>query len=171
MVLVSYVGVTVLTFGLPTSVFYFNSHVGRERIPALIVQTSALLLIGGVIAGAAIYLGAAPLARLMNNAGAAPLLAIYGVSVGFVVASEHSLSFLIAQNRYGLAVMFEIGEALLRLILLLVPLWIGWGLPGLVVFIRVLFSRALRGPLGAYLFLRSGVSFSGLHGSWFVGRN
>ncbi len=169
MVLVSYVGVTLLTFGLPTSVFYFNSHVGRERIPALIVQTSALLLIGGVIAGAAIYLGAAPLARLMNNAGAAPLLAIYGVSVGFVVASEHSLSFLIAQNRYGLAVMFEIGEALLRLILLLVPLWLGWGLAGLVIFI-VIYSVVRFTVRSAYLFLRSGVSFSGLHGNWFVGQ-
>jgi O-antigen/teichoic acid export membrane protein len=169
MVLVSYVGVTLLTFGLPTSVFYFNSHVGRERIPALIVQTSALLLIGGVIAGAAIYLGAAPLARLMNNAGAAPLLAIYGVSVGFVVASEHSLSFLIAQNRYGLAVMFEIGEALLRLILLLVPLWLGWGLAGLVIFI-VIYSVVRFTVRSAYLFLRSGVSFSWLHGNWFVGQ-
>src|SRR5271170_2046421 len=88
MVLVSYVAVTVLTFGLPTSVFYFNSHVGRERLPALIAQTSLMLLVGGALASAAIYFDAAPLARLMNNQGMARLLAIYGLSVGFVIASE-----------------------------------------------------------------------------------
>lgn len=169
MVLVAYVAVTLLTFGFPNSVFYFNSHVGPERLPALIVQTSILLLVGGAIASAAIYFGAAPLARLMNNPGIAQLLAIYGLSVGFVIASEHSLSFLIAQNRYRLAVMFEVGEALLRVILLLAPLWLGWGFAGLVVFI-VIYSIIRFAGRTAYLFLASGVAFSGLRGHWFIGQ-
>lgn len=169
LVLVSYVAVTLLTFGLPTSVFYFNSHLGRERLPALIVQTSVLLLVGGAIGGTAIYFGAGPLARLMNNPGMAPLLALYGVSVAFVIASEHSLSFLIAQNRYGLAVMFEVGEALLRLVLLLAPLWLGWGFAGLVLFI-VVYSIVRFTVRSAYLFLRSGVSFSRVSGHWFIGQ-
>jgi O-antigen/teichoic acid export membrane protein len=168
MVLVSNVALALLTFGLPTSVFYFNSHFGRERLPALIVQTSVLLLIGGAIASAAIYFGATPITRLMNNDGAAKLLAIYGLSVGFVVASEHSLSFLISQNRYGLAVLFEVGEALLRVALLLTPLWLGWGFAGLVLFILI-YSIVRFAVRTVYLFLRSGVSFSGLSGHWFVG--
>lgn len=167
MVLVYNVAVPLLTFGLPTSVFYFNSHVGRERVPTLIVQTSLLLLIAGAIASAAIYLGAPPLARLMNNPGMTQLLAIYGLSVGFVIASEQSLSFLITQNRYGLAVMFEVGEALLRLILLLVPLWLGWGFPGLVSFI-VIYSVLRFAIRAAYLFFGSGLRFTGVGGPWFV---
>jgi O-antigen/teichoic acid export membrane protein len=168
MVLISTTAVALLTFGLPTSVFYFNSHAGRQGLPALIVQTSVMLLIGGAIGSAAIYLGAAPLARLMNNPGMAPLLALFGLSVGLVIASEHSMSFLIAQNRYTLAVAFELGEALIRLILLLTPLWLGWGFPGLVIFI-VIYSIIRFAVRTAYLFLRSGVSFSGLGGRWFVG--
>jgi O-antigen/teichoic acid export membrane protein len=169
MVLVSNVAVAVLTFGLPTSVFYFNSHGGRDGLPTLIVQTSALLLAGGAIASAAIFFGAAPLARLMNNPGMTHLLAIYGLSVGFVVASEHSLSFLIALNRYRLAVVFESAEAMVRVLLLLAPLWLGWGFPGLIG--GILAYSALRfGVRTAYLFLRSGVSFRGLGGQWFVGR-
>jgi len=169
MVLVSYVALTLLTFGLPTSVYYFNSHVGRERVPALIVQTTVLLVIGGTLASAAIYFGAAPLARMLNNPGMTRLLAIYGLSVGFVIASEQSLSFLIAQNRYGLAVLFEVGEALLRLILLLAPLWLGFGFPGLVVSI-VIYSMVRFASRTAYLFLGSGLKFGGVGHHWFVGR-
>jgi O-antigen/teichoic acid export membrane protein len=167
--LVSYTAVALLTLGLPTSVFYFNSHIGRTGLPALIVQTSVMLLIVGALGSLAIYCGAAPLARLMNNPGAAPLLALFGVSVGFVIASEHSISFLIAQNRYGLAVVFELAEALIRLALLLTPLWLGWGFSGLVVFL-VIYSIIRFTARTAYLFLRSGVSFSELGGRWFVGQ-
>ena len=169
MALISYTAVALLTFGLPTSVFYFNSHIGRRGLPALIVQTSLMLLIGGAIGSAAIYVDAAPIARLMNNPGMAPLLAVFGLSVGFVIASEHSMSFLIAQNRYTLAVVFELGEALIRLILLLTPLWLGWGFTGLVIFI-VIYSIVRFAVRTAYLFLRSGVSFSGLSGQWFFGQ-
>lgn len=169
MALVSYTAVALLTFGLPTSVFYFNSHVGRGGLPALIVQTSVMLLVGGALASGLIFFGAAPLARLMNNPGMAPLLALFGVSVGFVIASEHSMSFLIAQNRYGLAVGFELAEAVIRLVLLLTPLWLGWGFPGLVAFI-VIYGFLRFAARTAYLFLRSGVSFAGLRGHWFFGQ-
>ena len=169
MALISYTAVALLTFGLPTSVFYFNSHLGSQGLPALIVQTSVMLFIGGALASAAIFVGAAPLARLMNNSGMAPLLALFGVSVGFVIASEHSLSFLVAQNRYSLAVAFELGEALIRLGLLLTPLWLGWGFPGLIVFI-VIYSIIRFAARTAYLLLRSGARFSELRGHWFVGQ-
>lgn len=168
MVLISTVAVAALTLGLPTSVFYFSSHVGRDVLPTLLVQTSALLLAGGVIASAAIIGGATPLARLMNNPGMAHLLPIYGLSVGLVVASEHSLSFLIAQNRYGLALAFETGEALIRVVLLVAPLWLGWGFSGLIVFILV-YSIIRFAVRSAYLFLRSGIQFTGLKGRWFIG--
>jgi O-antigen/teichoic acid export membrane protein len=167
MVLVSTASVALLTFGLPTSVFYFKSAVGREGMPALIVQTSGLLLVGGVTATAAVYFGAAPLSRLLNNPGMAHLLAIYGLSIGLVIASEHSLSFLISMDRYGRAVLFEVGEAVMRAILLLAPLWLGFGFTGLVVSV-VIYAAIRFAVRTAYLFLRSGVSFTGLSGHWFV---
>lgn len=167
MVLVSTAAVALLTFGLPTSVFYFKSHVSREAMPALIVQTSGLLLVGGVIATATVYFGAAPLSRVLNNPGMGHLLAIYGLSIGLVIASEHSLSFLISMDQYGRAVLFEVGEALLRVILLLAPLWLGFGFSGLVV--SVVIYAAIRFTVRmAYLFLRSDVSFARLRGHWFV---
>jgi len=168
MVLISNAAVSLLTLGLPTSVFYFNSYIGRDRIPVLVVQTSLLLLIGGVVATGAIYFGAGPISRTMNNPGMTPLLSIYALSVGFVIASEHSISFLISQNRYLLAVMFEVGEAAVRIILLLAPLWLGYGLTGLVVCI-VIYSVLRFSVRTLYLFTRSGLDYSSWRKRWFVG--
>jgi len=124
---------SLLVLGLPTSVFYFYRHIAREQVPALVMQTSIMLFISGALGAAIVYLGAVPLSHVMNNPGMASLLTLGAISVGLVIASEHSISFLIAQDRYKLAVAFEVGEAIVRVVLLLTPLWLGYGLLGLVI--------------------------------------
>jgi O-antigen/teichoic acid export membrane protein len=159
---------SLLILGLPTSVFYFYRHIPREKVPALVAQTSLLLLISGVIGSAAIYFAAAPLAHLMNNPQMAGLLALGAVSVGLVIASEQSISFLIAQDRYQLAVAFEVGEAVLRVILLLTPLWLGYGLPGLVV-AGVCYALLRFLVRSVFLFTRSGLNYANWTKSSFIG--
>jgi O-antigen/teichoic acid export membrane protein len=158
----------LLILGLPTSVFYFYRHIPREQVPALVVQTSLMLLVSGLIATVAIYFAATPLANTMNNPPMAQLLAIGAVSVGLVIASEHSISFLIAQDRYQLAVAFEVGEAVLRVMLLLTPLWLGYGLYGLVVagIVYALLRFLVR---EIFLFTRSGLQFANWRKSSFIG--
>lgn len=137
MVLISNTVMSLLTLGLPTSVYYFYAHTERERLPALIMQTTLLLGAAGIVATAIVYFGASPIARNLNNPEMAGLLAIYAFSVAFLIASEHSIALLIAQDRYKLALSVEIGETVVRVVLLLVPLWMGWGFKGLIIAIVV----------------------------------
>jgi O-antigen/teichoic acid export membrane protein len=133
-----------------------------------VVQTTLLLVVTGVIGTAIIYFGAMPIARAMNNPGMAPLMTLGAVQIGLAIASEQSIAFLIAQDRYKLAVAFEVGEAVLRVVLLLVPLWLGYGLTGLVVAgIVIAVVRFL--ARNVFLFMRSGLHYSNWTKSTFVG--
>jgi O-antigen/teichoic acid export membrane protein len=168
MVLIGNAAVSLLVLGLPMSVFYFNSQVGKDRVPTLVLQTSVLLLATGTLAAVVVCAGAGPIARALNNPGMGFLLSLYAISTGFVIASEHSISFLIAQNRYVLAVAFEVGEALIRVLLLVAPLWLGYGFPGLIVCI-VIYSVLRFLVRTLYLFGASGLDFAHRDRRWFVG--
>ena len=168
MVLIGNAATQLLVLGLPTSVFYFNSHISRERVPTLVLQTSVLLLIGGTIAALLVCFGADAIARLLNNPGVGWLLSLYAIATGFVIASEHSISFLIAQNRYVLAVAFEVGEAIIRIILLVSPLLLGYGFTGLIICI-VIYSFLRFTVRSLYLFLGSGLDYAHRDRRWFVG--
>lgn len=168
LVLVATVTISLLLIGLPTSVFYFYRHISPERVPALVVQTTLLLVVTGAIGTALVYFGAGPIARGLNNPAMAPLMTLGAAQIGLAIASEQSMSFLIAQDRYKLAVAFEVGETVLRVASLLVPLWLGYGLPGLVV--AGIFIAAVRFTVrNLFLFLRSGLSYSGWSRSTFIG--
>jgi O-antigen/teichoic acid export membrane protein len=152
---------------VPTSVYYFYHHVPPEGRSTLIVQTTLLVAAGGLVAGATVFFGSDLIARNLSNPSLAALLPLYAVSIVFTIASEHSIAFVISQNRFKLAVLFETVEIFLRLFLLLVPLRLGYGLPGVV---GGLVAFALLRWVGrnGYLFLRSGVKFSGWSKSLFV---
>lgn len=166
MILISTAVIGILSLGLPTSVYYFFNLPPPGRTPALIVQTSLLLAIAGVVATAAVYFGATPLADSMNNPSMAGLLKIYALSIVFMIASEHSVHFMIAQNRYHLAVGFETAETFVRVLVLLAPLWLGYGFAGLIAGI-VLYAVARFVVRTAYLFGSGGISFAGWSGFLF----
>lgn len=160
MILISTAAIGIMSLGLPTSVYYFYGLPPPERAPALIVQTSLLLGIAGAAVTAAIYFGATQIADSLNNPSMAGLLKIYAVSIAFMIASEHSVHFMIAQNRYLLAVGFETAETFVRVLVLLAPLWFGYGFTGLILGI-VLYAIARFVVRSAYLFGSGGTSFAG----------
>ncbi len=168
LILVSTAAVGIMTLGVPTSVYYFFHHVSAERRSTLIVQTTLLVAAGGLVAGAAVFFGADFIARNLTNPSLAALLPLYAVSIVFTVASEHSIAFIISQNRFKLAVLFETVEIFLRLFLLLVPLRLGYGIWGVVMGLVVFAVLRWVGRNG-YLFLRSGVKFAGWSKGLFVG--
>jgi O-antigen/teichoic acid export membrane protein len=154
MVLVSNTAIGLMTLGLPTSVYYFVHHVEKQRIPTLVVQTTLLLFISGAFATAVIFFGAPLIAKSLNNPEMAGLLSIYSLSILFLIASEHSIAFLIAQDRYRLAVWFEVGETIIRVALLLLPLWFGFGFSGLVV--AIVIYAVLRFAVRTFVMFRTG---------------
>jgi O-antigen/teichoic acid export membrane protein len=168
MVLIGNAALQLMVLGLPMSVFYFNAHVSKERVPTLVLQTSVLLFVSGALAALIVCIGAGPISRELNNPGMAFLLSLYAISTGFVIASEHSISFLIAQNKYRLSVAFEIGEALVRIVLLVAPLLLGYGFTGLIVCI-VIYSAMRFIVRTLYLFVGSGLDFKYRDKHWFVG--
>lgn len=166
LLLIGSTAIGIMTIGLPTSVYYFYHHVTKERQPTLVVQTTFMLVISGAVAAALIFFGAGMIADSLNNASLIDPLKIYAISIAFMVASEHSLAFMIAQNRYVLAVKFEIAETVVRVVVLLAPLWLGYGLRELVA--GILLYAALRFAVRTLvLFSRNSMSFQGWSKSFF----
>ncbi len=157
----------VLVFGLPPSIYYFYHHVPRTQLAALIVQTSLMLGLAGLIAVAIFVGGADPIAAHLNNPEMVAYVPVFAVSLGFMIASEHSLSFMIAQDRYKLAVMFEIAESVVRALLMLVPLFLGFGLAGLIAG-TLAYGIVRFSVRSGYLFAKSGLHFSGWSKHTFV---
>lgn len=158
--LIGTTAIGILVLGLPTSIYYFYNQFSDNRVPALIAQTSLMLVFSGGACIAILYLGAPPLAAKFGNDAIAMLLPLYAFSVAFMIASEHSLSFMIAQNRYVTAVGFETGETFGRVTILLVPLLLGYGLNGLIIGMLIYaITRFLARSI--YLFYGSGIQFKG----------
>ncbi len=160
MIFIGWAALSIMTLGLPTSIYYFYHYVSPERIPTLVVQTSLMLGIGGAMAAAAVFFGAPAIADILNNPSIADLLKLYAVSIVFMIASEHSVHFMIAQNRYGLSLAFETGETFIRVLVLLLPLWFGFGFSGLIVGI-VLYAALRFVVRTAYLFSTADLRFAG----------
>ena len=132
LLLVSTAAAGIMTLGLPTSIYYFYHHVSADRRPALIFQTSLMLAISGMICAGLIYLASPYIADRMSNPGLTGLLNIYVIYIAFFIAGEYFVHLLISQDRYRIAVGFEAGETAVRVMVLVIPLWLGYGLAGLV---------------------------------------
>lgn len=160
MILIGNATMGLLTLGLPISVYYFYHHVGEQGIPALVAQTTILLVISGVLATMVIYFGADNFSASMNNPSMAGLLRIYAISMALTIGSEHCQHFMISQSKYKLAVIFEVFETIVRVLTLLAPLWLGYGFSGLIV--GIVIYAALRFTVrNFYLFRRSSLNFGG----------
>ncbi|MEC5161198.1 MULTISPECIES: lipopolysaccharide biosynthesis protein [unclassified Janthinobacterium] len=169
MILIGGAAIGVLTLGLPTSVYYFYHHVERQRVAALVAQTTLLLCVAGLLASLLVFSGARHFAASLNNPALATLLPLYAVGLALTIGSEHCLHVMISQDRYGLAVLFEIIETVVRVLTLLLPLWLGYGLTGLVA--GVVLYAALRFLVrNGYLLRRGGLDFAGWRGRAFARR-
>jgi O-antigen/teichoic acid export membrane protein len=168
MILMGTAAVGVLTLGLPTSIYYFYHHVGQAKLPALLVQTTVLLTLTGCLAALVVILGADHFSAMLNNPSMTGLLQIYALSLAFTIGSEHCLHVMIAQNRYGFAVAFEIAETFVRVLTLLAPLYLGYGFTGLIA--GIVAYSALRFIIrNGYLLGCSGMTLSGWRRQTFIG--
>ena len=126
-------GTAILTLGLPASVYYFYDRTNKLRDKALTLQTSTMMAISGLVTTAGVFFGAPLIVSLTKNAALAPLLGWYGAALGLLIASEHFVQFMIAQDRYRVAVFVETSETVVRVLILVLPLLAGFGLMGLVL--------------------------------------
>jgi O-antigen/teichoic acid export membrane protein len=133
LLLIGGLALSIMVLGLPTSIYYFYHHVPERRRPTLIAQTSLLLAASAALAALAVWLLSTPLAERFNNPALTALMPVYALYLLFFIAGEHFIAVLIAQDRYAMAVGFEVGETVVRVVVLLLPVALGWGLPGVIV--------------------------------------
>jgi len=126
-------GTAILTLGLPASIYYFYDRTNALRDKTLTLQTSAMMAISGLVTMVAVFFGAPLIVALTKNAALTPLLGWYGAALGLLIASEHFVQFMIAQDRYRIAVFVETSETIVRVLILVLPLLAGFGLMGLVL--------------------------------------
>ncbi len=132
LLLIGTLAASVMVLGLPTSIYYFYHHVAEQNRPTLIAQSTVLLSLSAALTAAAVWLLADPLAVRFNNPALVGLMPVYALYLLFFIASEHSSAVLIAQDRYAIAVAFEVGETVTRVAALLLPVALGLGLGGVV---------------------------------------
>jgi O-antigen/teichoic acid export membrane protein len=132
--LVANLATGIMVLGLPMSIYYFYH---REDRPTLIAQTQLALLVSGVLTALAIASAAPLLAAHMHNPQLSDLLPTYAIYVGLFIAGEHFMHVMISQDRYGVAVGFEITEAAFRIAALTVLLALGYALHAIVLMLAV----------------------------------
>ncbi len=126
-------GIAILVLGLPNSVYYFYDRKNAARDKVLTLQTSAMLFLSGAVTAILITVGAPLIVALTKNVALGPLLGWYGLALGLLIASEHFVQFMIAQDRFRVAVLMETTETVVRVLILVLPLLAGFGLMGLVI--------------------------------------
>lgn len=133
LLLVNSMALGLLTLGLPSSIYYFYNRGGELRRPALVMQTLSMLGVAGIVAAAGIAFATPLIAARTSNPALVDLLPLYALAIGLMLAGEHFTSFMVAQDRYASAVGFETGETVVRVLTLMLPISLGFGMRGLVV--------------------------------------
>lgn len=133
LLLVNSMALGLLTLGLPSSIYYFYNRVDEGRRSALVIQTLAMLGVAGLAAIVGIALASPLIAERTSNPALLDLLPLYALAIGLLLAGEHFTSFMVAQDRYGSAVGFETFETVVRVLTLMLPIMLGFGMHGLVI--------------------------------------
>ena len=130
--LIGALGIAILVLGLPTSVYYFHDRKNPARDKVLTLQTSAMLLASGAVAAICLLIARPLIVKVMGNQAIWSLMPWYVVALGLQIATEHFVQFMIARDRYRVAVLVEVAETIVRVLILVLPLLAGFGLMGLV---------------------------------------
>jgi O-antigen/teichoic acid export membrane protein len=133
LLLVNSMAIGLLTLGLPSSIYYFYNRIDEGQRPALIFQTLGMLALAGTLATVGIWWGAPLIGTRLSNPFLTSHLPLYALAIGLMLAGEHFVHFMVAQDRYASAVWFEIIETFVRVTTLVLPVVLGYGLKGLVV--------------------------------------
>jgi len=153
--LIGALGIAVLVLGLPNSVYYFYDRKNPARDKVLTLQTSAILLASGLLTAIVLLVARPLVVHLMGNEAISGPMPWYVMALGLLISTEHFVQFMIARDRYKVAVLTEVVETIIRVLILVLPLLAGYGLMGLVTslfayaFIRFVVRTAwLVWPLG-----------------------
>lgn len=170
LLLVNSMAIGLLTLGLPSSIYYFYNRIEADQRPALIFQTLGMLALAGTVAAVGIWWSAQLIGTRLSNPFLTSYLPLYALAIGMMLAGEHFVHFMVAQDRYASAVWFEIIETFVRVTTLVLPVLLGYGLKGLVV-AAVLYAL-LRYVVRGWWLLRGGRAGGGLSRArvaWFPG--
>jgi len=148
--LIGALGIAILVLGLPNSVYYFHDRKNLARDKVLTLQTSAILLASGVVTAMCLLVARPLIVQVMGNPAMSAPMPWYVLALGMLIATEHFVQFMIARDRYKVAVLVEVAETIVRVLILVLPLLAGFGLMGLVT---ALFGYALLRFIGRTLWL------------------
>jgi O-antigen/teichoic acid export membrane protein len=138
--LIGSLGIAILVLGLPNSVYYFYDRKNPARDKVLTLQTSAILLLSGTVTAICLILARPLIVAAMGNQAIWAPMPWYVVALGLLISTEHFVQFMIAKDHYRTAVLVEVAETVIRVLILVLPLLAGYGLMGLVT---ALFGYAL----------------------------
>lgn len=172
--LIGALGIAILVLGLPNSVYYFHDRKNPARDKVLTLQTSAILLASGLLTAIVLLVARPLIVRLMGNQAMSAPMPWYVMALGLLIATEHFVQFMIARDRYKIAVLTEVAETVIRVLILVLPLLAGYGLMGLVTalfayaFIRFVVRTAwliwplggIRKPAGEHWFMREQLEYA-----------
>ena len=138
--LIGSLGIAILVLGLPNSVYYFYDRKNPARDKVLTLQTSAILLLSGTVTAICLLMARPLFVAAMGNQAIYAPMPWYVLALGLLISTEHFVQFMIARDHYKVAVLTEVAETVIRVLILVLPLLAGYGLMGLVM---ALFGYAL----------------------------
>lgn len=133
LLLVNAIALGIMSFGLPSSIYYYFHKLEGAKRWLFTKQTLMLMGLCGLVSALVIVVGSPLIVARMQNPGIERLLQLYAIVVGTFLASEHFVHFMVAHDRYRTAVGIEVGESIVRVVVMVLPLWLGYGLYGLVL--------------------------------------
>jgi len=152
LLIISTVSIGIMRLGIPTSIYYFYSQIGDALKNIFILQTIVMLLLSGIFSASIIYVASPYISLSIGNTLIANLLPIYTLYILFYLASDYLSHLLISQDRYYFNLWLQVCESIVRVLILIVPLLLGFGIYGLIIsiatyaFIRyVLYLYIIRG--------------------------
>jgi len=128
----------ILLFGFPSSIYYFYPRLKEEQKPGFLFYTALLFLLAGLLGGGLLYLFADPMSRILHNEQLVPLVKVYSFYILFFVSSDALFHYLIIFDRIPWNIWIGIIETVARFPFILIPLWLGYGLPGVFVSLTLL---------------------------------
>ena len=131
--LIGALGIAILVLGLPNSVYYFYDRKNAPRDKVLTLQTSLILAASGALTAIVLLVARPLIVKAMGNPAMSAPMPWYVMALGLLIATEHFVQFMIARDRYKVAVLMEVAETVIRVLILVLPLMMGFGLMGLVM--------------------------------------
>lgn len=119
--------------GVVPSIYHFYPLLQGERQSMLLRQSMVMLTFQGLLASLCLVLVSDLLGKAFHNPELPGMLRIYALYLFFITASDYFQPLLIVQGNYRLSLIIPTLENGLKLVFLLTPLLLGFGITVLMV--------------------------------------